>query len=326
MSNDVEIGMVLMLALALAIQNAALSSDLMAQGESGIPSPLELVAEGVVSTDGGEAFPSSTPGGNRLYFATHQRGWTGFHIVVSHLVEGKWTAPSSATFNSSYNDRAPFVSPDGSMLFFSSDRPLPDAVSNRAGSFNVWFVTRSSSGDWSDPRPVTGVNSRADDFHAAVSAGGTLYFSSNRPGGYGQYDLYRAEPEGDGYAAPVNLGPTINTAGEETDVYVSPDESYLIVVATERAGGFGGDDLWLSVRRNGAWEDLVNLGEPVNSSSYEYGPFVSTNGRFLYFTTHRRGLGDIVRVPTGLVPALTSGENRSVEGGRHTAPPRECCA
>jgi Tol biopolymer transport system component len=302
--NDVDTGIALLLAITVAIQSTALPSDLSAQSESGIPSRLELVAAGVVSTDGGEAFPSLTPDGNSLYFATHERGWTGFHIVVSYLEDGKWTAPSPATFNSSYNDRAPFVSPDGSMLLFSSDRPLPDARSSRAGSFNLWFVTRSSEGAWSDPRPVPGVNSRTNDFHAAATAGGTLYFSSNRPGGYGQYDLYRAEPEGDGYATPVNLGPTINTAGEETDVYVSPDESYLIVIATERAGGIGGDDLWLSARRNGSWEDLVNLGEPVNSSSYEYGPFVSSNGRFLYFTTHRRGLGDIVRVPTDMVPAL----------------------
>jgi len=324
--KDVKIGMVLMLVVALTIQSAALPSDLPAQGESVIPSLIELVAPGVVSTDGGEAFPTLTPDGNSLYFATHERGWTGFHIVVSHLVDGEWTPPTRATFNSSHNDRAPFVSPDGSMLFFSSDRPLPDAASNRAGPFNLWFVTRSSSGDWSDPRPVPGVNSRANDFHAAVTTGGTLYFSSNRPGGYGQYDLYRAEPDGEGYGAPVNLGPAINTAGEETDVYVSPDESYLIVVATDRAGGIGGDDLWLSARRDGSWEDLVNLGEPVNSSSYEYGPFVSSDGRFLYFTTHRRGLGDIVRVPIDLVPALTSRGESIGRGGSQTCSIQTCRA
>jgi Tol biopolymer transport system component len=190
------------------------------------------------------------------------------------------------------------------MLFFASDRPLPEARSNRAGSFNLWFVTRGSSGTWSDPLPIPGVNSSANDFHPAVTTDGTLYFSSNRPGGHGQYDLYRAERLGDAYGTPVNLGTVINTAGEETDVYVSPDESYLIVIATERAGGVGGDDLWLSARRDDSWGDLTNLGQPVNSSSYEYGPFVSPDGRYLYFTTHRRGLGDIVRVQLEEVPEL----------------------
>jgi Tol biopolymer transport system component len=259
---------------------------------------------GVVSTDGGEAFPTLTPDGTTLYFATHEQGWTGFHIVASRLMDGQWSRPRPVTFDTPFNDRAPFVSPDGETLFFSSDRPLPGARSTRAGHFNLWYVTRVPDGSWSEPQPVAGVNSGANDFHPAVTADGTLYFSSNRPGGHGQYDLYRVERVGDAYGAPANLGPGINTPGEETDVYVSPDESYLIVIATERAGGIGGDDLWLSVRRGDSWGALVNLGQPVNSSSYEYGPSVSPDGRHLYFTTHRRGLGDVVRIEITGVPAL----------------------
>lgn len=288
----------------LLVAEAGFPNDSPAQADPAIASPLELVAAGVISTDRGEAFPTLTPDGTLLYFATHEPGWTGFHIVESRLVDGRWTRPSPVSFDTPYNDRSPFMSPDGQTLFFSSDRPLPDARSTRAGDFNLWYVERTADGRWSEPQSVSGVNSRANDFHPAVTAGGTLYFSSNRPGGHGQYDLYRAERAADGYANPVNLGPGINTAGEETDVYVSPDESYLIVVATDRAGGFGGDDLWLSTRHEDSWSPLVNLGEPVNSSSYEYGPFVSADRRALYFTTHRRGLGDLVRVAIDRIPAL----------------------
>jgi Tol biopolymer transport system component len=285
---------------------AALPSGAAGQADPQIPEPLELVAPGVVSTDGGEAFPTLTPDGTTLYYSTHERGWTGFHIVVSHLRDGHWTLPAPAPFDTPYNDRAPFVSPDGRELFFSSDRPLPGARSSRAGSFNLWHVTQAADGSWTDPKPVPGVNSSANDFHPAVSTDGTLYFSSNRPGGHGLYDLYRAERLDVGYATPVNLGPEINSEGEETDVYVSPDDSYLIVVATERADGVGGDDLWLTTRADDSWEPLENLGQPVNSPSYEYGPFVSPNGRYLYLTTHRRGLGDVVRVAIDKVPALAA--------------------
>jgi Tol biopolymer transport system component len=283
--------------IAVTLALGSLPSRGAAQSGSEIPPPLELVAPGLVSTEGGEAFPAMPPDGMALYFATHERGWTGFNIVVAALVEGSWGRPQTAPFNSSYNDRAPSLSPDGRELFFSSDRPLPGAI-GRGGDFNLWVVRLVEEGSWSEPQAVPGVNSRGNDFHSAVTTDGTLYFSSDRPGGHGQYDLYRAERTADGYAEPVNLGPPINTAGEETDVFVSPDDGYLILVATEREGGFGGDDLWLSLHTDGDWSSPVNLGEPVNSDAYEYGPFISPDGRFLYLTTHRRGLGDIVRVPS----------------------------
>lgn len=274
------------------------------QAAQEIPPPLELFAAGTLSTNGGEAFPVLSRDGRTLYFATHERGWTGFHLVESHFAEGRWTRPRPVSFDTPHNDRAPFLSPDGQRLFFSSDRPLPGEGAAIAGDFNLWYVTREGGERWSEPRPVAGVNSAADDFHCAVTSEGTLYFSSNRPGGYGQYDLYRAEWTPDGYADPTNLGPRINTPGEETDVYVSPDETFLIVVATDREGGIGGDDLWFGVRRGNSWSALVNPGEPVNSSSYEYGAFLSFDGGALYFTTHRRGLGDLVRVEIDEVPAL----------------------
>jgi hypothetical protein len=68
--------------LSLALGPAVLTSA-EAQAEPEIPLPLEFVAAGVVSTDGGEAFPTLTPDGTSLYFATDERGWTGLHIVVS---------------------------------------------------------------------------------------------------------------------------------------------------------------------------------------------------------------------------------------------------
>lgn len=88
----------------------------------------------------------------------------------------------------------------------------------------------------------------------------------------------------------MNLGAPVNSAGEETDLYVSPDESFLILVASEKEGGYGGDDLWLSRAVGGKWSELTNLGQPVNSNGYEYGPMISRDGRFLLLSTHRRGI------------------------------------
>jgi hypothetical protein len=270
-----------------------------------IPAPLQLVAPGTICTDGGEAFPALAADGSELFYATHQRGWTNFRLQISRRSGEGWGVPAQLPFSEAHNDRAPFPSPDGSRLYFSSDRPLPDSPGRRRRrDFNLWFVERTGTGGWSEPEPVPGVNSPADDFHPAVTRDGILYFSSNRSGGHGTYDLYRAAPDESGYATAENLGPQINTAGEETDVYASPDETFLIVVATNRAGGVGGDDLWITIREGEGWGALQNLGSPVNSEVFEYGPFVSPDRQDLYFTTHRRGLGDVVRIPVDAVPLL----------------------
>ena len=274
-----------------------------APAEAVIPMDLGLVTPGVISTDGGEAFPAISPDGTALYFAKHGPGWTDFSLYEAGRAEGGWGEPSRLPFSGEYNDRAPFPSLDGSALFFSSDRPLPGSESV-ASDFNLWVARKDEAGEWSEPEPVPDVNSEANDFHAAVTRDGVLYFSSDRPGGLGMYDLYRAVPEGEGYGQPENLGSQINTAGEETDVYVDPEDTYLIVVATDREGGRGGDDLWLSRREEGGWSALENLHGPTNSDTYEYGPFITPNRQYLYLTTHRRGLGDIVRMQVASIPAL----------------------
>ena len=289
----------LLAVLALGCGGAEGSGDLAAQSE--ITPPLELVASGVVSTDVGEAFPSLAPNGKTLYFATHEAGWTGFDLVQSDRSDSAWSSPTPLPFSGPHNDRALFPSPDGSALYFASDRPVPG---HPPGDFNLWVVRRTADAEWSRPVPVPGVNSPMDDFHPAVTAEGTLYFSSDRPGGEGTFDLWRARWTGDGFAEPENLGSVVNTQGEETDVFVDPQGRFLIVVATDRSGGEGGDDLWLTRPTNGGWTPLKNLGPAINSPSYEYGPFVSPDGLHLYLTTHRRGLGDIVRVAVAEVPGL----------------------
>lgn len=268
-----------------------------------IPAQLELVGPDVVSTAMGECFPAITADGSTIYFATHEAEWRRFDIVSARRVEAGWSRPVSVPFNTSFEDRAPFLSPDGRVLFYSTNRPLP-GTHDRGFGFNIWSVEVPTGDVWADPKPVVAVNTEADDFHASITADGSIYFSSNRPGGYGQYDIYRAGRTANGYAPAENVGSTINSPGEETDVYVDLTERYMIFVATDRTGGLGGDDLWLSVFVDDHWNEPVNLGHPVNSASYEYGPFVSPDGNHLYFTTHRRGLGDIVRIPTDDVPSL----------------------
>jgi Tol biopolymer transport system component len=113
-----------------------------------------------------------------------------------------------------------------------------------------------------------------------------LYFSSDRSGGKGGYDIYRSRLVQGRYAEPENLGPSINSQYGEVDNYISPDESWLIFVST-RPDGLGNSDLYISYNEGGSWTPAKNLGAPINSSAREFCPMVSPDGRYLFFISTR---------------------------------------
>jgi Tol biopolymer transport system component len=126
--------------------------------------------------------------------------------------------------------------------------------------------------DWSPPVLVPNVNSEFLDFGPAISRDGrSLYFSSNRPGGFGGVDIWvsqRARTK-DAWGTPVNVGPTINTTMLDAVPAFSRD-GHLMFFGSNRPGGSGDNDLWVSHRRDKhddfGWETPMNLGPTINSS------------------------------------------------------------
>jgi Tol biopolymer transport system component len=140
---------------------------------------------------------------------------------------------------------------------------------------------------------------------------GTLYFSSNRPGGLGENDIYRTQRAAGRWTTPENLGPGVNSAGREYGPYIAPDETYLIF-ASERPGGLGGADLYISVRgADGRRSKPANLGPAVNTVTSEYTPMVSPDGRHLFFTSGTAGSDDLFWIDAGVVrKAVAAGRGR----------------
>ncbi len=149
--------------------------------------------------------------------------------------------------------------------------------------------------DWSAPvnlGPI--VNSEFNDQHPAISPDGlSLYISSDRPGGFGNFDIYvsqRASLEDD-WGPPQNLGPIINTEFEDSVPTFSADGRRMYF-CSDRPGGFGEDDIWVSTREDAtddfAWQPPVNLGSGVNTDNTECGPTIFEDRRegvtTLYFT------------------------------------------
>ena len=153
--------------------------------------------------------------------------------------------------------------------------------------------------DWSEPinlGPL--VNSTSMDRGPAISKDGlSLYFASNRPGGFGGEDIYvsQRETRDSEWGPAVNLGPTINTSSSEMVPAFSRDGDLLFFASNRIEGSFGGVDIWVSRREDThddfAWQPAENLGAGVNSSSLDEGPSYFENDEVgvpqLYFSSGR---------------------------------------
>jgi len=151
--------------------------------------------------------------------------------------------------------------------------------------------------DWGPPenlgRTVNSPSPGVDDSGPSISADGlTLYFHSNRTGGYGSWDIYMTTraTKNDPWGPPVNLGAKVNSSSADVGPWISPDGLELYFHSW-RPGGYGGADLWAVERATAdePWGPVVNLGPPLNSASDDGWPCVSPDGLVLLFCTYRAG-------------------------------------
>jgi len=136
------------------------------------------------------------------------------------------------------------------------------------GSWDIYEASRTADG-WSDAQPVS-FDSPDKDFDPAFAPDGSaVYFFSNRPGGQGGDDLWMAPVTSSGYGAAQNLGPAINSSGDEWAPSIAPSSGALLF-ATNGRGGLGGHDLFLAKRSGDGWETPEPLGAPVNGARDDF--------------------------------------------------------
>lgn len=163
------------------------------------------------------------------------------------------------------------------------------------------------------------MNSNSEDGTACVTNNGTLYFKSTRGGGVGGSMLYRAKLIDSTYSQVENLGNIIKTGSGETEPFMAPNESYLIFISQTRVGGQGGWDLWICFKNTDvSWTVPLNMGKNINTTDDEYGPRVTQDGKYLFFTRENRGKTmDIYWVSSSIIDSLrtsvSSTSNQSFE-------------
>ena len=270
-----------------------------------------------INTPSGEVNFFLSADGLEVYISSDRSGGLGYidmWRITRENTDNPWgLLVNVQEINSRYNEAFPCLSADGLTLYFA-DWYSWNAAGDRpggVGNHDLWMCTRLSTDDpWGPPVNMGAiVNSPNAELLPSVSQDGQiLIFTSKRSGGLGDYDLWmstRPAAEGD-WAAPVNMGPAVNSSAYDGDGCLSTD-GLALFFCSGRSGGMGWYDMWVTTRRSqaAAWSPPVNLGPAINTSSIEGAPSLSPDQKTLYFASNQPGgIGgfDLYEVP--IVPIV----------------------
>ena len=230
----------------------------------------------------------------------HTDGWTGkpfldlyyidaLPIHAGQCSEYHFDVPInfSNVLNSRFHELSASFTNKENTVFYTSNNTT-DRSRNPISTLNIYFAHHLGDGMWSPPTPFPFNSTTYSTAHPAVRADGTkVFFSSNMPGGYGGMDIYVSEFRNGEWHKPINLGPIINTEGNETFPYIH--ESGYLYFSSDGQVGLGGMDIYRSRHDGSNWSDAENLGYPINSSADDFGISFYPNNHSGFFTSNRVG-------------------------------------
>lgn len=235
----------------------------------------------------------------RKYMSDYQQFIKG--IYFSKKSNGVWSAASAASskINSDENEEIVGISKDGNTLLVHVDR-----LSN---PHDIFYSEKKRSGNFGELKDFgPSINTKSSEIGASLSVtGDTLFFASNRPGGFGGFDIYMSFKRPDGSWSPAtNIGEPINTSDDENYPYITADGQYLYFTCNGR-NSMGGYDVFKSKLADNKWTEPVNLGYPINNTYDNYNIALTSNSRYGYLSTYdKNSIGglDIYRVIFNDVP------------------------
>jgi outer membrane protein OmpA-like peptidoglycan-associated protein len=192
--------------------------------------------------------------------------------------------------NTIENEGAFSISSDGNYIFFTSC-----SRNGGKGQCDIWLTSKKNN-RWDEPKNLQSpINTKYWESQPSISSDGRmLYFSSDRPGGYGGTDIWVSEFSNSGWSAPKNLGPTVNTSKDEQFPFIHSDNRTLYFSSNGHPG-LGKSDLYLTrkdVKLN--WETPINMGFPINSRGQDWNLVVARDGKTAYFSSDQlKGFGGL---------------------------------
>lgn len=238
----------------------------------------------VVNQFNQQYFPVLTADQKTLIFVKREENE---EIMVSQLdSDGNWGNPISisSNINSEFNEGTCTISADGRKLVFTS------CMGRKGYGSCDLYMSNKVGNEWSVPENLGGkINSTAWDSQPSLSADGrTLYFVSNRSGGFGQRDIYVSTVDKNGeWMKPLNLGPDINTSFDDISPFIHPNGQRLYFSTNGRLG-FGGFDIYFSEKENTNWTGPINFGYPINTHNDEVSMYISSDGEKGFYSHEER--------------------------------------
>ncbi|MEJ7611681.1 MAG: OmpA family protein [Ferruginibacter sp.] len=238
-----------------------------------------------INTAALEYLPSLTVDGNKMIFNRRINSDEDFY--ESNKLNGVWqnAKPVAGMLNTNFNEGAQNISQDGEWLIFTGCN-YPEGF----GSCDLYISFKNKNGEWTEAQNI-GRNVNTDAWESAPSLSPDkrdLYFSSNRPGGYGGSDIWIAHRDDKGvWQNPENAGGIINTSGDEGCPFIHADNRSLYFNSNGHAG-YGLSDLFVSRRDQKAqWQEPQNLGYPINTTDDEGSLIVSSDGKTAYYASDK---------------------------------------
>lgn len=210
------------------------------------------------------------------------------YISTFDTVNKKWSPaqPVPGNVNTDAHDAVTSISPDGKIIFIYKN----DTKDNQSSGGDI-FISKIMKNKWKTPEPIgKPINSTYWEGGACLSPDGkTLYFTSERKGGYGHSDIWMSTKiNNKEWSKPVNLGETVNTPYDEVGLFMGPDGKTLFF-ASNGPASMGEYDIFKTTLENGKWTTPVNLGYPINTE-FSDGPIsIDATGKTAYISSDRPG-------------------------------------
>ena len=202
----------------------------------------------------------------------------------NHLVG---ETPLSGVLNSTFHEGPLTFNKEGTEVFFTRNNQVEGARNQKKMNLSI-FTSTKVNGIWSKPIELFASNNEFSFCHPSLnSAGDRLYFSSNMPGGYGNYDLYFIEKVTGIWSSPINVGSVVNTGDNELFPNLLSDET--LSFSSNRPNGLGGLDIYVAELKDGKAYSTELLPEPLNSGSDDISLVISPDPSVAFFTSSRPG-------------------------------------